>query len=261
MTIVADAPLVDAMSSEMLMRSAISGRTYRIRIWEPGVTTAAAAPAPTLFVLDGEVDAGMAAALAGALQPGGGRSVRVVSIAASDDVREPTYKRIKAAGLPREFLHRPLTVAWADAPFPAGDGAKLQRFLIDEVKPMIARRYAGSGRSALFGDGIAGTFVLTVAAQRPGAFDLYAADRPWLDDATARAIADGVRKASRNVLASKLLLNMSSAPHLFKILEPRIGVAFVASGHRAEQRENLTREDFLVETMTTLGLSQPEASK
>lgn len=215
----------------------------------------------TLFVLDGEVDAGMAAALAGAMQPGVGRFVRVVSIAAADDVREPSFKRIKAASLPREFLHGKLMVAWADAPFPAGDGANFQRFLIDELKPMIAARYPGSARSALFGDGMAATFVLAVAADRPDAFDLYAAHRPWLDDGTAGTLMARVRKPSSKVLALKLLLNVSTAPHLFKTLEPRIGAAFLANGHRAEQRANLTRDDFLVETMTTLGLIQPAAGQ
>lgn len=260
LAVISEAALVDPHSTETIVRSAINGRSYRVRIWNSAQANERKGPVPNLYVLDGETDAGMAAAISSAVeQPGDAPAVRVISVAAIDDVREQSFKRIKSPALPREFLHRPLTVKWADAPFAKGDGAGFQRFLLEELRPLVQERYPGPTRSALFGDGMAATFVLALAAERPDDFQLYVANRPWLDDATAAIIAGIVKPRASKGYSTNLLLTTTRTPHLFNLREARLGAAFQAKGHRAEHRDNFAREDLLVNALELLR-TQPAGS-
>lgn len=65
-----------------------------------------------------------------------------------------------------------------------GGSARFRRFIAEEVKPWIERRYRTSGRDAVIGESLAGLFVVETLFEAPTLFDDYIAVSPslWWDD-------------------------------------------------------------------------------
>ena len=157
------------------------GQVYRIFVSRP----ARAAPAggfPVLYVLDGNA---LFAGFAGerrieefAKKAGGG--VVVVGIG---------YPTDQVYDMPRRLYD--LTPVWSGPPpttVPAprtGGNEQFARFLIDQLRPEIARRLpVAAARQSLFGHSLAGLFALHMLYTRPTAFEAIVAASPsqWWND-------------------------------------------------------------------------------
>lgn len=74
----------------------------------------------------------------------------------------------------------------------AGGADKFRAFLRDELKPLIAKRYATTGESALIGESLAGLFVVETFLTEPALFDHYIAASPsvwWNEQTVVRGAA------------------------------------------------------------------------
>jgi predicted alpha/beta superfamily hydrolase len=60
----------------------------------------------------------------------------------------------------------------------AGGTARFRRFLREELKPEIARRYRASGESSVVGESFAGLFIVETLLLEPDLFDAYVAIDP-----------------------------------------------------------------------------------
>ncbi|MEO8707396.1 MAG: alpha/beta hydrolase-fold protein, partial [Kofleriaceae bacterium] len=72
----------------------------------------------------------------------------------------------------------------------AGGADRFRRFLRDELKPMIAKRYRTTAESAIIGESFAGLFVLETFTLEPSLFDSYISVDPsvwWNEQALVRS--------------------------------------------------------------------------
>jgi len=249
--VVSEAPLVERDAYQETIRSRITGREYRVQVWLPFDGQANEA-APVLYVMDGGGDGGTAAAVT-RLQG----QAYVVAVSPADDPGGPSFQRHGADYLRRELLHYGLEIpAQGGSPaysWAAGDGAGFQRFLLEELKPLIEQRHPGAGASALIGEGMAGTFVLHVAADKPDAFKLYGAADPSIDAAMSERLSRPGPKAAAQSWSVKLLLSWRTADHMWTDPERPIGEAFMARGYQARWKNNLGWADLVAEAFTQLG--------
>lgn len=84
----------------------------------------------------------------------------------------------------------------ADFP-PAGQAARFRRFVADEVKPWVARRYRTSGDDALMGESLAGLFVVDTLLEQPALFRRYIAVSPslwWNGMAVAKGAGERLKR-------------------------------------------------------------------
>jgi predicted alpha/beta superfamily hydrolase len=75
----------------------------------------------------------------------------------------------------------------------AGGTDRFRRFLREELKPEVAKRYRVSGESAVVGESFAGLFVLETLLQDPALFDTYIAIDPsvwWNGGALVKSAPD-----------------------------------------------------------------------
>lgn len=80
----------------------------------------------------------------------------------------------------------------------SGGADRYRRFLVDELKPWIAARFAAGGKTALIGESLAGLFVLETLLREPAAFEDYIAVSPslwWNDGKLAGTATEALRAA------------------------------------------------------------------
>lgn len=126
----------------------------------------------------------------------------------------------------------------------AGESALFRRYLVDEVKPLIAARYRISGEDILLGESLAGLFIVETLLRQPQAFDTYIAMDPslWWDE--GRLTGEAASLLARNDLAGRRLwLSIGSetlerSVHLDRLLAALR--AAPALDLRYEPRPNLT---------------------
>ena len=65
----------------------------------------------------------------------------------------------------------------------AGHSARFRKFIRDEVKPFVTKRFRTSGDSAVIGESLAGLFIVETYLNEPGLFGAYGAVSPstWWD--------------------------------------------------------------------------------
>jgi hypothetical protein len=65
-----------------------------------------------------------------------------------------------------------------------GGSARFRRFIAEEVKPLVERRFRTSGNDAVIGESLAGLFVVETLFEAPALFDDFIAVSPslWWDD-------------------------------------------------------------------------------
>lgn len=97
--------------------------------------------------------------------------------------------------------------------FKAGGQDRLQAFLLDQLRPEIAKRYpVNPARQALFGHSLGGLFALHVLYTRPDAFSAIVAASPsqWWDDqallAEERAFTEKLKGPKRPHRPAKVLV-------------------------------------------------------
>lgn len=78
-----------------------------------------------------------------------------------------------------------------------GEAARFRRFLAEDLKPEIDRRYRNSGESGLIGESLAALFVVDTALREPALFNRYLAISPslWWDDQSLSREAAALLKA------------------------------------------------------------------
>ena len=84
----------------------------------------------------------------------------------------------------RHDLTSPSSVAADREVAPTSGGSEAyRRFLVEELKPWVAARFATDGRTGVIGESLAGLFVLETLLRQPAAFDDYIAVSPslWWD--------------------------------------------------------------------------------
>jgi predicted alpha/beta superfamily hydrolase len=175
-------PVSVAWSTQFDLASNISGRTYRIFVFEPPLP-APQTGYPVLVVLDGDMTFQIAAAMAAmyafsacpvlVVGVGYGASPLEIQMLRYRDLTPPT----PADGLPQRFPALSLEHY--------GGAGEFRRFLIEELRPTIAAtQKVDPSREALFGYSLGGLFVLDTLFKHPGAYSRYIAASPsiWWND-------------------------------------------------------------------------------
>jgi len=174
LAVVREAPAVQAQAVELIVRSRIMGRDYRIEITAPH---------------RGPVFPGQKASVVYALDGGWGVAGPAGWLLGGGGAMSPAY--VVAVGYPvgqrnsREADLLPRPVRRQDGSMAQGGRSDLfTRFLIEELKPFIEARYpVDPQRSILFGHSLGGIFTAHVLADQPSAFAGYLIASPsvWAD--------------------------------------------------------------------------------
>lgn len=201
------------------MRSAASGRTYRIFVaYPPG--PAPERGWPVIYVTDANLAFPIAAAAA-RLNGTAGRAAIVVGIGyPTDDPGRALSLRNRdltpetpVDGLPR----RPGQPA--PSPQDYGGSEAFYRFLVEELRPRIAASHpVDPSAQTLYGHSFGGLFTLGVMFRHPNAFDRYAISSPsiwWNHRAVLRdeqAFVDAVRRGETRPHVSVTVGEMEERP-------------------------------------------------
>lgn len=186
-----------------------AGRTYRIFVSRP----TGAPPEggyPILYVLDGNaMFAGFAEARR--IQGFGGRDLDKMIVVGIGHPGEQVYDPRRMQDFTGPIETPALKQLYAK--YPSGRRDAFRAFLLGELKPAIAKRYAvHPQRQTLYGHSLGGLFALHLFYSHPGAFDTIIAASPsiWWDDqvilseeATWRVSAEEDSKVARR---TRLLL-------------------------------------------------------
>lgn len=215
-------PTTADFAYEQIVRSRITGRDYRIRVWAPiGAEARSSRETPALFVLDGQADVGLAAALARQREArqGAGRWVVTVS-PATDEILQP-------------FMRPP---GWD-----GDDHAGFSAFLIDELLPALTQRH-GFSYTTLVGEGFAGRAALEVLARDPEAFGVVLVKDPAIAPQRVRELAAAIPDHAQESYAPKLVMTWTSAPHRVETPLLILPQTMAAGGRRTEWHINVPRE-------------------
>ena len=219
-------PAAADFAYEQIVRSRTTGRDYRVRVWAPIDPEArASAETPALFVLDGQSDLGLTAALARQREASGsgpGRWIVTVSPAA-DQTLQP-------------FMRTP---GWD-----GDDYAGFADFLIDELLPTLTTRH-DFYYACLLGEGFAGRAALEVLASDPEAFGVVLVKDPAITPERVLELAAAIPPHAQESYAPKLVIAWTSAPHRVNTPLMPLPQSMVAGGRRAEWHINLPRVDLI----------------
>jgi hypothetical protein len=99
-----------------------------------------------------------------------------------------------------------------------GGSAAFRRFLRDELRPVVDKRYRTNGENAVVGESLAGLFVVETMLVEPDAFDYYLAVDPslWWNRSALVERANNPLQTSKS-RAKRLYLACSGEP---SVLEP-----------------------------------------
>lgn len=162
------------------MRSS-AGRTYRIFVSRP-VTPPPEGGYPILYILDGNaMFAGFAEARR--IQGYGGRDLDKMIVVGIGHPGEQIYDPRRMEDFTAPIVSHDLRQLYLE--YPSGGRDAFRAFLLDELKPLIARRYkVHPRRQALYGHSLGGLFALHLFFSHSGAFDTIVAASPsiWWDD-------------------------------------------------------------------------------
>ena len=220
------APLAEPFAYEQVVRSQETGRDYRVRVWAPITEAARAAGAsPALFVLDGQADAGLAAALARRREAGNPANARwIVTVSPAADPVQKAFER--------------------PASWDGGDHEGFAAFLAGELLPMLRERHR-FGAANLLGADAAGRAVLETLAHDPEAFSVFLADDPDIDRARIATLATAIPAQAQRSYSPKLVIAFTSAPHSVAMPLMALPQAMVAGGRRAEWHINLSGPELI----------------
>ncbi|HEY5008214.1 MAG TPA: alpha/beta hydrolase-fold protein [Caulobacteraceae bacterium] len=183
------------------MTSKISGRTYRIFVFQP---PSAAPPSgyPVVIMTDGNMSFPAAATLDGMFALQGGKAALVVGVGyPADDAFTPFVERNRDLTPPTPLSGiRPVPGQPPPKLENYGGSQDFQRFLVEELRPAIADAYTvNPDDQTLYGHSLGGLFVLGVLFAQPDSFRNFVASSPsiwWNKRAvlkTEPAFADKIR--------------------------------------------------------------------
>lgn len=158
-----------------------AGRTYRIFVSRP-TGDAPEGGYPILYILDANaMFAGFAEARR--IQSFGGRGLDKMIVVGIGHPGEQIYDPRRMEDFTAPITTPALKQLYAR--YPSGGRDAFRTFLLDELKPAMAKRYAvHPQRQALYGHSLGGLFALHLFYSHPGAFDTIIAASPsiWWDD-------------------------------------------------------------------------------
>ena len=173
-------PVIVHGSTQFDMTSEVNGRTYRVFVFKPD------APAPPegyplFLVTDANMTFPIAATLGTTHGFFGGKAPLVVGVGyPADDPVTPFLMRNRDLTPPT-----PVSALKANPMFPPpkaedyGGSDAFRRFLIEELRPLIAQSYpVDPANQALYGHSLGGLFALEVLFRHPESFRTYVASSP-----------------------------------------------------------------------------------
>ena len=187
------APQPITLGESYTLPSRIMGTDRTINVYLPEGYTKGDRRYPVLYLIDGGLDQDFVHVV-GASQLGAAwgraQNVIVVGIATKDrrdELTGPTHDKALLAKYPT-----------------AGHSERFRRFIREEVKQLIAKRYRISGDDGVIGESLAGLFIAETWLREPGLFGSYAAISPslWWDNA---ALADAAPKLAGKAQAGHRL--------------------------------------------------------
>lgn len=200
------------------LASEISGRTYRIFVFQPP-TPPPPEGYPVVVVTDASLTFATAATMSGVFGLNGGRAALVVGIGypvADADYLGPFMLRTRDLTPPT-----PLEAIRPDPGMPPpreedfGGSAAFFRFLTEELRPAIARTYpVDEADQTLYGHSLAGLFVLETLFRHPGALRTFVASSPsiwWNTLAVLELEADFARRIQSGEAAPRVLVTIGGA--------------------------------------------------
>jgi len=207
----AKSPVTLQWSTQFDMASQISGRTYRIFVFEPPLP-APEAGYPLLVVLDGNMTFQIAATMA-AVYAFSGCQALVVGVGYAASPLELQLLRIRdltpptpPEGVPKRPGVPPL------CPEHYGGAGEFRGFLTEELRPVIAAAHkVDPSREALFGYSLSGLFVLDTLFRRPDAYSRYISASPsiwWNDCAVLKDEAVFARAIEAGTAAPRVLISV-----------------------------------------------------
>lgn len=181
-----------AQTRRYRLRSERIGETFQIDVALPGVQPPEGQPLPVVYVLDANTVFGIAAQAMRFLQQADGAAPALlvgVGYCLDGDLRPrdaygalrtrdftPSTDAAFVTSLLEARQGRPFAI-----PNPTGGAGPFLDFLIDDLRPFIAKRYpVDLDEQILIGSSLGGLFVLHAMLGRPGAFRRYAANSPSL---------------------------------------------------------------------------------
>jgi hypothetical protein len=202
----AKSPVTVQWSTQFDMTSQISGRSYRIFVFEPPLPPPEAGY-PVLLALDGNMTFQIAAAMA-AMYAFSGCPVLVVGVGYGVSPIEMQVLRLRdlTPPTPADALPKRATQL---GPENYGGANGFRRFLTEELRPTIAAAHkVDPDREGLFGYSLGGLFVLDTLFQHPGAYRSYIAASPsiWWNDCAVLKHEPGFRRAVESGDASPRVL-------------------------------------------------------
>lgn len=184
----AGAPIVVGAAFDMPSRA--EGESRHITVWLPPSYAEGKQRYPVLYLLDGGEQQDF---------------LPVVGLAALGGLNGVTDEMIvvgiqSGPGLRVRDFTTPSRVADEVRDYPnQGQAARFRRFLGEELKPEIERRYRASDESGLIGESLAALFVVDTALREPALFNRYIAISPslWWDDQSLSRQAGELLSAQR----------------------------------------------------------------
>jgi predicted alpha/beta superfamily hydrolase len=160
------------LGTSYTLQSEILGDTREINIWAPPGFEESRAPGAILYVLDGALD----------------QDFKHIAGLGELCALSWTCETTIIVGIQTKDRQHELTPAATDPRFvkgfpQAGGASDFRRFIAEEVRPFVEKRYDPAPRSAVMGESLAGLFVVDTLLEAPTLFDDYIAISPslWWD--------------------------------------------------------------------------------
>ena len=210
---VQSSPVEVLWSHQFDMTSRINGRAYRVFVFQPPVPPPPGGY-PVLTVLDGNLTFPIAAATAATYAISMCPAMVVGVGYPSADPAQMMTSRIRdlTPETPPEGLpQRPGIPALA--PDAVGGAEDFHRFLIEELRPAIARSHPiDPDRQTLFGYSLAGLFTLHVLLNHPDAYRSFVAASPsiWWNDRAVLAGEKAFAEAIEGGAAPRVLISVGA---------------------------------------------------
>lgn len=194
-TIVSEAPAVQAEAVQLVLHSELMGRDYQIEVTAPfRGPVFPGQKAAVVYALDGGWGV---AGPAGWLLGGGGAMSPAYIITIGYPQGQPNSREQDL--LPRPARRQDGTMAQG------GRSPLFTRFLTEELRPFIEARYpVDPMRSVLFGHSLGGVFTANVLAKQPAAFSGYLIASPsvWADPTVTNRLRNATTGLDRAVFVA-----------------------------------------------------------
>ena len=203
-------PVALPRASRFDLRSKHSKRTYRISVFEP-LTPPATTGFPVVTVTDAGLTFPIAATMSMAAAMDGAGALVVGVGYPTRDPSEPMRLRLRdlTPPTPLSRIHR---IPGQPTPKAANYGGAdaFRRFLIEELRPLIAAEYkVDPARQTLYGHSLGGLFTLGVLFQHPETFQTYVASSPsiwWNRRALLRLAPAFEKRVTKGEVAARVLV-------------------------------------------------------